>query len=180
MDKKEKLKILTQEREYYDAEYLEKQKLNKQEFRDIIFREIINKLKDFDINRQENKLTFIGENEIITIIQTTDFEKKPKNPLCFNVGVKTSVKDKKFQFRPFNDSPLPKPDFNRLLSNPYKGKDLVDIEIEEQKKNIDFIKRFITEKIDYKQYIYGCESESDDNMMEFKTINELIRYIRMK
>lgn len=180
MDKKEKLKILTQEREYYDVEYLEKHKSNKLEFRDIIFHDFINELKDFDINNQENKMTFVGANEIITIVQTTDFEKYPKNPLFFSVTVKLKDIDKTFQFRPFNDSPLPNPDFNRLLTNPYKGKDLLDIEIEEQQKNIDFIKGFITDKVDYKQYIYGGQFGSDESMMEFKTIKELIKYIRME
>ena len=182
MDKKQKLKRLNQEREYYDVEYLEKHKLNRLKFRDKIFTDIINALKDsnFEINQQANKITFIGINEIINVEQIADFEKKPKNPLSFKIAVNSNNADNIYQFRPFKDSPLPNPNFNRLLSNPYEGRDLIDVEIEEEQKNIDFLKRFITEKVDFKQYIYVCQLDGNDRMVEFKTITELIKYIRKK
>ncbi len=162
MDKKKILKKLNQEKEYYKVEYLEKHKKNKTEFKNIIFHDVIDELKDseFILNQQDNKLVFIGINESITIEQKTNIEQTSKNPLLFNILVIKDSEEKNYQFRPFNDSPLPNPDINRLQSDPDKGKDLLDIEIEAEKKNIDYFKSFIAENLDFEQYIFVLQTSA--------------------
>ena len=182
MDKKEILKKLNQEKEYYKVEYLEKHKTNKIEFKNRIFCDLIDGLNDSDfiLNQQDNKLVFIGINESITIEQKTNIEQTPKNPLLFNILVSKDSEERNYQFRPFNDSPLPNPDINRLQSDPDTGKDLLDIEIEEEKKNIDYLKSFIAENIDFEQYIFALQTSTHDGLLEFRSIKELIEYITIK
>lgn len=181
MDKRKILEKLNQEREYYNVEYLEKHKSNKKEFTSKIFLDFVDGLRDSDfiVNQQDNRIEFIGTNEKIKIQQITDFDKTPKKPLLFDILITKNDQSQTYQIRPFNDSPLPNPDFNRLLSNPYKGKDLLDIEIEEEQKNIDFFKRFISDKLNFDKYIYACESD-DSAMIEFKSIKDMIKYLRNK
>jgi len=84
-----------------------------------------------------------------------------------------------FLIRPYNNSPLPNPDFNRLKENPYKGMDLIDIEIVEKQKDIDFFKRYIQDNFRFEDYIYTCQDkQSDKSLGEFDTIKELIEQIK--
>lgn len=180
MDKKEKLEKLTAEKEYYDVEYLEKQKQNKKGFAQKIFHDIIQEFdnSEYSVNHRDNKVEIFGIRNEFTINLLTDIETKPKEPLIFQISKHETKKRIEYLMRPNNISPLPKPDFNRLLENPYKGLDLLDIEILEQQKNIDFLKKYITDTFDYNDYNFYCENKtSKKSLGEFDTIKELIKQI---
>ena len=111
----------------------------------------------------------------------TDIDSNPKEPLIFQINKleKSSEKFVEFLMRPFNNSPLPNPDFNRLKENPYKGMDLLDIEIVEEQKNIDFFKKYIQDNFRFEDYIFSCQNKlTDKSLGEFDSIKELIDQIR--
>lgn len=182
MDKKEKLEKLTAEKEYYYVEFLEKQKQNKKSFAHKIFQDIIQEFdnSEYSVNHQNNKVEIFSLRNEYTINLLTDIETKPKDSLIFQIS-KTENETKKridYLMRPNNVSPLPKPDFNRLLENPYKGMDLLDIEIVEQQKNIDFLKQYIADTFDYNDYNFYCENQTyGKSLGEFDTIKKLIKHI---
>ncbi len=115
-----------------------------------------------------------------TVSLLTDIETNPKESLIFQIN-KTENKTKKsveYLVRPNNISPLPKPDFKRLLENPYKGMDLLEIEIVEQQKNIDFLKKYITDKFNYNDYNFYCDNQTDRKSLgEFDSIKDLMKQI---
>lgn len=182
MDKKEKLEKLTAEKEYYDVEFLDKQKQNKICFAQKIFHDFIQEFdsSDYSINHQDNKVDILSIRNEFTIRLLTDIEIKPKESLVFQIS-KTENDTKKrivYLMRPNNISPFPKLDFNRLLENPYKGMDLLDIEIVEQQKNIDFMKEYIADTFNFNNYNFYCENQTyRKSLGEFDTIKELIKQI---
>ena len=182
MDKKEKLEKLTAEKEYYEVEFLEKQKQNKKDFTRKIFQDFIQEFDktEYSVNQQDNKLEIFSIHNGFTLSLLTDIETNTKESLIFQIS-KTENKTRKrieYLMRPNNISPLPKPDFNRLLENPYKGMDLLDIEIVEQQKNIDFLKKYITDKFDYNDYNFYCDNQTDRKSLgEFDTIKDLVKQI---
>jgi hypothetical protein len=182
MDKKEKLEKLTAEKEYYNVEFLDKQKQNKKSFAQKIYHDIIQEFDNsqYSVNHQDNKVEILSNRNEFTIRLFTDIEIKPKEPLIFQIS-KTENETKKridYLMRPNNISPLPKPDFNRLLENPYKGMDLLDIEIVEQQKNIDFLKKYIADTFDYDDYNFYCENQTyGKSLGEFDTIKKLMKQI---
>ena len=183
MDKKEKLEKLTAEKEYYNVEFLEKQKQNKKSFAEKIFLDFVKEFdkSEFLINQQDKKVEISGIINEYSIDLITDIDSNPKEPVIFIISKseKESKKSIDFFMRPYNDSPLPKPDFNRLRENPYKGMDLLDIEIVEQQKNIDFLKKYITDTMNFDDYIFSCEKKlSGESLGEFDTIKDLMKQIR--
>jgi len=182
MDKKEKLVKLTAEKEYYDVEFLEKQKQNKKSFAQKIFYDFIQEFdnSEYSVNHQDNKVEILSIRNEFTIRLLTDIETKPKEPLIFQISKTENETKKRIEYlmRPNNISPLPKQDFNRLLENPYKGMDLLDIEIFEQQKNIDFLKKYIADTFDFNDYNFYCENQTyGKSLGEFDTIEKLIKQI---
>ena len=49
-----------------------------------------------------------------------------------------------------DENSVGQPDFNGLLTNPYKGMDSTEIEIHERKKSIHYMKGFTREKEELK------------------------------
>lgn len=183
MDKKERLEKLTAEKEYYDVEFLEKQKQNKKSFTQKIFCDFIQEFDNsvFSVNQQDNKVDFFSIDKEFTIRLLTDIELTPKEALIFQISKTDNETKKRIEYlmRPNNISPLPKPNFNRLMENPYKGMDLNDIEILEQQKNIDFLKKYITDTFDYNDYNFYCENQTTGKALgEFNSIKELTKQIR--
>ena len=136
---------------------------------------------EYVINRQDKKIEISGINNEYSIDLITDIDSNPKEPLIFLISKseKDSKKSIDFLMRPYNDSPLPKPDFNRLKTNPYEGMDIIDIGIVEEQKNIDFIKEYIADTIRFDDYIYSCEKKlSKESLGEFDTIKDLMKQIR--
>ena len=177
VDKSEILKKLNKEKEYFEVEFLDKQRLNKIEFKNKIFTDFIEGLRDSTVERYEDSLIFIGNDLIINIDQTSNIKNEPKKPLIFKIEIRFKNTKNEFLLRPFNDSPLPSPNLKGLISNPYKGKDLLDFEIEKEQKNIDFFKRYINEKANWSQYIYALQDNSGQ-IIECKSINEVIKTIK--
>lgn len=183
MDKKEKLEKLIAEKEYYNVEFLEKQKQNKNNFAQKIFHDFIQEfdISEYSVNQQESKVDIFSIRNVFSINLLTDIETRPKEPLIFQISKIENEAKKRIEYlmRPNNISPLPKPDFKRLLENPYKGMDLLDIEIVEQQKNIDFFKKYITDTFDYNDYNFYCENQTDKKSLgEFDTIKELMKQIQ--
>jgi len=182
MDKKEKLVKLTAEKEYYDVEFLEKQKQNKKSFAQKIFYDFIQEFdnSEYSVNHQDNKVEILSIRNEFTIRLLTDIETKPKEPLIFQISETENETKKRIEYlmRPNNISPLPKQDFNRLLENPYKGMDLLDIEIFEQQKNIDFLKKYIADTFDFNDYNFYCENQTyGKSLGEFDKIEKLKKQI---
>ncbi len=183
MDKKKKLEKLTEEKEYYRIEFLEKQKLNKKSFAEKIFLDFVKSFdkSEFSVNHQEKNVVISDVNTKYSIELIADIDSNPKEPLIFQINIieKSSEKYMEFIMRPFNNSPLPNPDFNRLKENPYKGMDLLEIEIVEEQKNIDFFKKYIQDSFRFEDYIFSCQNKlTDKSLGEFNTIKELIDLIR--
>lgn len=182
MDKNEKLKKLFEEKEYYNVDFIEKQKQNKKDFAQKIFQDFIQEFDktEYSINQQENKLEIFSIRIGFTVSLCTDIEANPNESLIFQISKTENMNKKRIEYlmRPNNISLLPKPDFNRLLENPYKGMDLIDIEIFEQQKNIDFLKKYISDKFDYKNYNFYCDNQTDRKYIgEFDTIKDLVKQI---
>ena len=56
--------------------------------------------------------------------------------------------------------------------------DLLDIEIFEQQKNIDFLKKYIADTFDFNDYNFYCENQTyGKSLGEFDTIEKLIKQI---
>jgi hypothetical protein len=184
MEKQQILEKLTEEKEYFRIEFLEKQKQNKKEFAEKIFTDLINEFEksEFAMNRKGNNLEFTGIQEKYLIELTTDIDSNPADPLIFLI--KKLDEDKKiteFLVRPFKNSSFPNPDFSALASNPYKGKDSLDIEIEEEQKNIDFFKRYINDRISFEDYVYVCQDKNTkETSKECETIHDLMKLIKRK
>ncbi len=183
MDKKEKLEKLIEEKEYYRVEFLEKQKQNKKSFAERIFLELISCFdkSEYSINQQEIKVEISDINNQYLLELLTDINSNPKDPLIFqyNKLEKETEKHLEFLIRPYNNSPLPSPDFNRLEENPYKGMDLLDIEMTAKQKDIDFFKKYIQDDFRFEDYIYSCQNkQSDKSLGEFNTMKELIEEIK--
>ncbi|MFN2262506.1 MAG: hypothetical protein ABR595_10620 [Psychroflexus sp.] len=182
MDKKEKLEKLTAENKYYDVEFIDKQKQNKKSFAQKIFYDFIQEFdnSEYSLNHQDGKVEILSAHNEFTIRLLTDIETNPKGALIFQIS-KTENDTKKrivYLMRPNNISPFPKADFNRLLENPYKGMDLLDIEIVEQQKNIDFLKKYIADTFNYNDYNFYCENQTyGKSLGEFDTIKKLIKQI---
>ncbi len=183
MDKKKRLEKLKEENEYYRVEFLEKQKQNKKSFAERIFLELISCFdkSEYSINQQERTVEISNINNQYLIELLTDINSNPKEPLIFqyNKLEKGTEKHLVFLIRPFNNSPLPNPDFNRLKENPYKGMDLLDIEMVEKQKDIDFFKEFIQSDFKFEDYIYSCHNkQTDKSLGEFANIKELVGQIK--
>ena len=162
MDKKDKLKKLEAEKEYYNFEFIEKQIQNKKYFANKIFNNFIQEFDnlEYSVNRQNDKVEFISIDYKFIIRLLTEIEIKPRESLMFQIR-KTEIKTQKsieYLMHPNNISPLQNPDFNKLLDNPYKGMDQLDIEILELQKDIDFLKKYISETFDYNNYSFYCEN----------------------
>ncbi len=183
MDKKKKLEKLTEEKEYYMVEFLEKQKQNKRSFAERIFLDFISCFdkSEYSFNQHERKVEISDINNQFLMELLTDINLNPKEPLIFQYR-KLKKETKKYLYffiRPYNNSPLPNPDFNRLTENPYKGMDLLDIEIVEKQKDIDFFKKYIQDDFRFEDYIYTCQNkQSDKSLGEFDTMKELIGEIK--
>ncbi len=182
MDKKEKLEKLTAEKEYYDVEFLEKQKQNKKDFAQKIFQDFNQEFDktEYSVNQQDNKLEIFSIRNGFTVSLLTDIETNPKESLIFQISKIENKNRERIEYlmRPNNISSLPKPDCNRLIENPYKGMDLLDIEILEQQKNIDFFKKYISDTFDYNDYNFYCENQTyGKSLGEFDTIKDLMKQI---
>lgn len=182
MDKKEKLEKLLAEKKYYYVEFLEKQKQNKKSFAQKIFQDFIQEFdhSEYSVNHQDNKVEIFGIRNEFTITLITDLEANPKESLIFQISRTENELKKRVDFliRPNNITPLPKPDLNRLSENPYEGMDLLDIEMVEQQKNIDFIKKYILDTFDHNDYNFYCENlTSIKSLGEFDTIKEFVKQI---
>ncbi len=182
MDKKEELEKLTIEKEYYRIEFLEKQKQNKKNFSKKIFLDFIACFdkSNFSVNHQEKKVEISDIKTKYSMELVTDIDSNPKEPLIFQINKfeKSSGNFIEYLMRPFNDSPMPNPDFNRLKKNPYKGMDLLDIELVEEQKNIDFFKKYIQDNFRFEDYVFSCQYKlTDESFGEFDTIEKIFDQI---
>ena len=151
MNKEQKLTLLNREIEYLEIEYSEKMCLNKQssiaqailKFKDVFKKNEYDFLLDNPLEIKVKK-----NNTICTIIPEFDYKKEPKRPRQFSIEIKKNdLVVSKTSARLFMDeNSVDQPDFNRLLTNPYKGMDSTEIEIYERKKTVDYMKEFIREK----------------------------------
>lgn len=181
MDKNKRLEKLIEEKEYYRTEFLEKQKRNKKSFAERIFIDFVSCFdkSEYSINQQERKVEISDINTKYLIELLTDINSNPKEPLIFQYKKMENEKKRFFLIRPYNNSSFPNPDFNRLKENPYKGMDLIDIEMAEKQKDIDFFKKYIQDNFRFEDYIYTCQDEqSDKSLGEFDTIKELLGHIK--
>ena len=182
MNKKEKLEKLIAENEYYEVDFLEKQKLNKIIFARKIFDDFILYFDNVEssVNRTDNKIEIFTIPNTVTINLLTDIENKPKQSLIFQLSkIDNETKNRlDFVMMPNNISALPKPDFNKLFESPYKGMDLLEIEILEQQKNIEFLKKYINDTFNFYDYNFYCQSQiSKKPLGEFDTIAQMMKEI---
>jgi len=177
MNKEQELALIDKEVEYLEIEYSEKMSLNKEDsIAQAIskFKEIF-KEKEYDFlldNYLEIKVK--RNNTTCTIKTEFDYKKEPKKPRQFSIEIKeNNLLISKISARLFMDeSSTDQPDFNRLLTNPYKGMDSTEIEIYERKKTVDYMKRFISEK-ERLQWNYLSFDKSNENQELHNTIQEL-------
>ena len=177
MNKKQELTLLNKEVEYLEIEYSEKMSMNKENSiaQAILTFKNIFKKNEYDFlldNPLEIKVK--KKNTTCTIKPEFDFKKEPKKPRQFSIEIKE--KDlfiSKISARLFMDeNSVDQPDFNRLLTNPYKGMDSTEIEIYERKKTVDYMKRFISEK-ERLQWNYLSIDKSNETQELHNTILEL-------
>jgi hypothetical protein len=177
MNKEQELALIDKEVEYLEIEYSEKMSINKEDsIAQVIskFKEIF-KEKEYDFlldNYLEIKVK--RNNTTCTIKTEFDYKKEPKKPRQFSIEIKeNNFLISKISARLFMDeSSTDQPDFNRLLTDPYKGMDSTDIEIYERKKTVDYMKRFISEK-ERLQWNYLSFDKSNENQELHNTIQEL-------
>jgi hypothetical protein len=177
MNKKQELTLLNKEVEYLEIEYSEKMSLNKEDS----IAQAISKFKEIF---KDNEYDFLLDspleikvkknNTTCTIKPEFDYKKEPEKPRQFTIEIKE--KDlfiSKISARLFMDeNSTDQPDFNRLLTNPYKGMDSTEIEIYETKKTVDYMKRFISEK-ERLQWNYLSIDKSNETQELHNTIQEL-------
>ncbi|MEI6866090.1 hypothetical protein [Flavicella sp.] len=177
MNNEQKLSVLNKEVEYLEIEYLDKMSLNKQNsiaqaisiFKDIFKKNEYDFLLDNPLEIKVKKF-----NNICTIKPDFNYDKEPKKPRQFSIEIK---KDKvlisKISTRLFMDEDsIDQPDFNRLLTNPYKGMDSTEIEIYERKKTVDYMKKFINESERLK-WNYLSVNDSDKTQELHNNISQL-------
>jgi len=181
MNKEQELQLLNKEVAYLEAEYLKKQGENR---RDSVIR-AISSLKDIF---RENECDFItdqplelsvSKNNNACIIQCEiDYLKEPKKPRQFNIEVnnKEDVLLKMLVRLFMDESVLPEPDLNRLLTNPYEGmKDMTEVEIFERKKSVDSMKKYINEPENLKWNFLSVDVLNESKQEMFKTAHELFQ-----
>lgn len=154
---------------------------NKKNFAQKIFQDFIQYFNNLDcsVNHLVHKVEVLSIHYVFTIDLLTDIETRPTVALTFQICVANNKTKERnvYLMRPNNISHL-QPDPNRLLVNPYKGMDLLDIEIYEQQKNIDYLKKYINDPFNYSDYNYYCENQTDRKSLgEFNSINDLLKQI---
>ncbi|NQX85121.1 MAG: hypothetical protein HRT67_04350 [Flavobacteriaceae bacterium] len=177
MNKNQELTLLNKEVEYLEIEYSEKMSLIKENSiaqAILSFKEIFRK-NEYDF-LQDNPLKIkVKKNNIIcTINPEFDFKKEPEKPRQFSIKFcENDLFISKISVRLFMDeNSVDQPDFNRLLTNPYKGMDSTEIEIYERKKTVDYMKKFISEKESLK-WNYLSFDNTDKSQELYNTILEL-------
>ncbi len=176
-NKKQELNSLNKQVEYLEVEYSEKMSLNKEDSiaQAILTFKNIFKKKEYDFLLDNPLEIKVKKNNVTcTIKPEFDYKKEPNKPRQFSVEIKEEdLYTSKISTRLFMDeNSAEQPSFNRLLTHPYKGMDLTEIEIYERKKTVDYMKRFISEKEKIK-WNYLSFDNSDETQELHETILEL-------
>lgn len=177
MDKKITLKSLEKEVSYYRTEFAWKMSDNKTSQILSVINEfnIFFKNDECDVSKKGNgKLNATKHNNSCNVKPDFDYSNNHKSPRQFSIKtVRNTDVICDLTVRLFIDeSELPKPDFNRLLTNPYEGLNSEDIEILEQQKNVDFLKGYL-ETDESNKWNFLCCDNLDGTEKMFDTLNEL-------
>ncbi len=179
MSKKETLETLEKEIEYYRTEFNSKMAENKTS--EVL--SVINEFKTFfekdecDLSQKTNgELNVKKHSKICKVTPDFDYSENHKSARQFSIKINKNADtlcDLKIRLF-LDESELPKPDLNRLKTNPYQGMDTQDIEILEQKKNIDYFKEYIKTD-ESNKWNFVCLDNLKSSQEMFDTLIELYK-----
>jgi hypothetical protein len=182
LNKKKKLQSIMIEQKEYSVRYIEKLKQNRKNFAERIFSDFVKAFDtgEFSIKNSDKKILISSSITGYLLELVTDIDANPKHALSFLISKleNNSEKITEYLMRPFDDSPLPEPDWNNF-ENTYKGMTSLDRELFDEQRKLDYFKSYIQKDIGFEGYIFYCESKQPVNVIgTFETVKELVDKIR--
>lgn len=149
METDNKLEKLKEELNYYKVDYETKMSENK--FKSIkhcidIFYEFC-KSKGYIVEYKDLICTARSIDFEIKISPQFDYNKEPRQARRIQIEKNDFLNKERTEFiiGVFNNAPLPEPNLNRLLQNPYKNMSIDEIELLEKQKDLKYYKEYISE-----------------------------------
>lgn len=177
MTKEMKLESLEKELNYYRTEYNWKMSNKKKKE----LNQVLNELKFFfkkdncNLSQQNSAELIVKKKNNVCIVKPAfDYTKEPKAAKQFLIQVKKFEEvtcDLTIRLV-IDESSMPEPDINRLLINPYKGMNSIEIEIYERKRSIDYMKKFINDDDEKNTWNFWCLDNLSDEETLHKTMDE--------